>query len=185
MDRLPLASLRSGYHWPHMKTLSAAILALSCSVFAVSCLQSQTPESSTEAQSSNAAEPTATGETREPLPIVGTFGSNDFSFVTTIEDDGEGDGGGWQEAQADLPFARLLSPQTWHYYLTVGMPLRTMLLGRISPSRAAILSAQVATATGRSLSYKLPPGTFCNELEDGMRALFAAQPGLGARVTMP
>jgi hypothetical protein len=172
-----------------MRNLSAAIFALSCSVFAVSCLQSQTPESSTEAQSSNAAEPTAagepTGEAQEPLPIVGSFGSNYFSFVTTIEDDGEGDGGGWQEAQANLPFARLLPPQTWHCYLTVGMPLRTVLLGRISPSRAAILSAQIATAAGRSLNYKLPAPTFCHELKDGMKALFAAKLGLGARVTIP
>ncbi len=63
-----------------MESLSAAVLTLSCSLFAASCLQSQDHESSPapgEAQSSNAGETTATGEPTGLSACAAGHGDND------------------------------------------------------------------------------------------------------------
>lgn len=176
---------------PHMKGISAAVLALTCSLAAVSCLQS--PESSTEPDetgSSFAAEPAAsgepTGEAREPLPIV-SYKPADFPFVTVVPDDGREMAGGWQVAKATLDFWNVVFPHRptrWQCSLTIGMPLRTRVAGPIPPSHAAMLGARVAEDAARAMDYSLPPGIFCHKFVDGMQALFKSRyPALGATVT--
>ena len=67
--------------------------------------------------------------------------------------------------------------------MVIGMPLRTKLMGRISPSRAAALSVEIGEATARAMDYKLPNGIFCHKFIAEMSALFKGRyPFLGAAV---
>lgn len=171
----------------------AVVLALSCGPFAVSCFQS---ESSTESEfgeltsAARAEWPTSepAREAREPLPVV-RYDPKDFPFLTIIPDDGKEEGGGWQTAKANLSFTNWVFPhlpRRWDCPLTIGMPLRTKLAGRIPPSRAAVLSVEVAEDVARSMNYELPVGIFCRQLKDGMNVMFRARhPEIGARVTSP
>ncbi|MGK3967980.1 hypothetical protein WMF38_27915 [Sorangium sp. So ce118] len=115
------------------------------------------------------------------------FDPSEFKFFTTVEDDGEGKGGGWQEARANPKFKRLTIPRkikSWNCPLTIGMPLRTELMGRIDPIRAASLSEEIAEEVANRMDYDLPQGTFCDRLVDEMLATFKSKyPRLGARVT--
>ncbi|WP_437975676.1 hypothetical protein WMF11_48880 [Sorangium sp. So ce295] len=115
------------------------------------------------------------------------FDPSEFKFFTTVEDDGEGKGGGWQEARANPKFKRLTIPRkikSWNCPLTIGMPLRTELMGRIDSSRAASLSEEIAEEVANRMDYDLPQGTFCDRLVDEMLATFKSNyPRLGARVT--
>ncbi|WP_437797975.1 hypothetical protein [Sorangium sp. So ce693] len=115
------------------------------------------------------------------------FKPSEFKFVTIVEDDGEGKGGGWQEARAKLNFKRLTTPrkiESWSCPLTIQMPLRTELMGRIDPSRAASLSEEIAEDVANRMDYYLPQAAFCDRLIDEMLATFKSKyPRLGARVT--
>lgn len=120
---------------------------------------------------------------------VGVFDASVFKFVTTIADDGQGEGGGWQEATSTLTFVSLDSLTRWTCQITVGMPVRAQAFGVISPVDAATLSAALATRSWKKLREKspdLPPGIFCSRFKTGMEALFAAKPydALGARVNL-
>jgi hypothetical protein len=158
-----------------MKSPSAVILALFCSLLAVSCIvdTEATPEEST-------------GEAQQQLPPLGGFKASEFKFSTTVHYSGGG-AGGWQEAKANLDFWRITIPRRvkhWKCPVTVGMPLRSEEMGRISSSRAARMSARVATAAMRSMDFKLPQGIFCKEFVAVMVAKFRKMyPKSGARVT--
>ncbi|WP_437952248.1 hypothetical protein WME98_17050 [Sorangium sp. So ce296] len=117
------------------------------------------------------------------------FDPSVFKFVTIVEDDGEDEGGGWQEARAKLNFSRLTVPRkiaSWSCSITIGMPLRTEFLGRIDPIRAAILSEEITEEVANGMDYKLPQVTFCKMFADTADAAFKSKyPLLGARVTSP
>jgi hypothetical protein len=112
---------------------------------------------------------------------------SDFPFVTTIPDDGTDKAGGEQAAKANLKFERihnLFSVRTWYCTLTIRMPLRTELMGKISASQAAILSAEVTNIASGRMDFTLPEGMFCNEFPKAVLAAFGEKyKYLGARVT--
>jgi len=75
-----------------------------------------------------------------------TYESKDFPFVVERQDNGLDEGGGWQVARGIFPFGErnwLIPNYLWVCRLEIAMPLRTAKLGRISPSRAALYSAEV------------------------------------------
>jgi hypothetical protein len=78
---------------------------------------------------------------------IGAYPPSLFRFITTLPDDGQGKGGGWQVASARLDFvdARHLVPKIWTCLVEVGMPLRTMHDGKISAYYAAQVTAEIAT----------------------------------------
>lgn len=125
------------------------------------------------------------GEDREQLPIV-SYKPEDFPFRTIVRDDGEGLAGGWQAARADLPFWHVVIPhwpQRWRCALTVELPLRTEKVGRISSSRAAELSVEIAEDTARAMDYDLPSTLFCTTFIANMGRLFKFRyPTIGAKV---
>lgn len=161
-------------------------LALSCALFAISCAQS--PESPPEtdpgeAQSSNGAEPT--GEAQQAV------GSKVFRFIVDVDDDGKDKAGGWQKATATLHFVILdLGIPTHHFQcpLVVGMPIRSEREGRISPSRAAFITAEIETEVADAMAarrdWRGQGAVFCIELVNGMRQMFRSRyPGVGATVS--
>ena len=111
---------------------------------------------------------------------------SDFPFVTIIPDDGTDTGGGEQMAKASLPFIRIhnLIPRKWYCSLTIKMPLRTEMMGKISASQAAILSAEVTNIASKGMDFTLPEGIFCNEFPMAVLTAFKEKyKHLGARVT--
>jgi len=120
--------------------------------------------------------------------MVNGFSPAAFKFYTTIPDDGTGKGGGWQVATGTLKFFRwtTLVPESWQCTLTVGMPLRTMLNGVVTPSTAATITADVATTSAHKVADEtpdLPQGIFCISLKNMMTAVFQAEyPSYGAKM---
>jgi hypothetical protein len=117
------------------------------------------------------------------------FDLSDFPFVTTVEDDGQGDAGGYQVAMANLKFTHAViqpsgrSTTEWYCALTIQMPLRTQFMGRIDPIRAASLSEEITEDVANRMDYKLPQGIFCNRFRLGVEAKFKLRyPLLGASV---
>jgi hypothetical protein len=97
------------------------------------------------------------------IPVV-KFGPSVFPFVTTIPDDGQGKGGGWQVAKVNLEFKRVFIPisvTTWYCPFNIEMPLRTEGMGRIDANRAASLSVEITEDVARGMDYSLPQGIFC------------------------
>jgi hypothetical protein len=124
-----------------------------------------------------------------PFPAgIGEFSPSLFHFVTTVRDNGEGKGGGWQEAVTQLQFAdgRHPIPHILRCQVKVGMPLRTKEDGRISPDYAAQITAELATAampTTVALKSKWMTAEFCKAFKDVMMGLFEEHHStLGARV---
>lgn len=119
--------------------------------------------------------------------VLPLFGPKDFPFVTTRPDDGKDEGGGWQVAKANLEFIRIIVPTNvivWHCPFNVEMPLRAEKIGKISPKRAAKMSAEVANSVDAGMDHTLPQGIFCDKFIAEMRPTFKAKyPDLGARVT--
>ncbi|KYF73241.1 hypothetical protein BE17_31955 [Sorangium cellulosum] len=107
----------------------------------------------------------------------------DFPFVTIVNDDGRGKGGGWQESKAHLNFRKLTIPHTvkdWYCDFTIGMPLRTELMGRIDANRAASLSEEIAEEVANRMDYDLPQGIFCHKFVEELKVTFKSRyPGLG------
>jgi hypothetical protein len=132
----------------------------------------------------------AVAEETKPWEAVVFVHPNVFKFKTTIRDDGKGDGGGWQEANADVPIsdARSSPIKNWKCNITVGMPLRTKADGKISAEKAAEVSAEVASQAVKQVMPEQPPGqwapgTFCVKFKAAMRNIFRANyKSLGARV---
>ncbi len=127
-------------------------------------------------------------ETR-PLAAVGLggFSPSLFQFVTIIPDKG-GEAGGWQESFAVLKFfdGRQDPVRKWTCSVRVGMPLRTRLLGSVSPTQAAIWTAEVATDASSVVMHRQPSwltAEYCLAFHAEMRLRFDDYyKGLGARI---
>ncbi|MEO7328678.1 MAG: hypothetical protein ABI193_08885 [Minicystis sp.] len=124
-----------------------------------------------------------------PAPGGGTFVKfypSDFPFVTVVKDDGEGKAGGWQAAKVNLMFTHAVIPWsvvTWWCPFNIEMPLRTELMGKVSPSLAADLSVEITEGVARdpSTDYSLPQGIFCSQFVAKVDAAFKFKyPKLGA-----
>src|SRR5688572_5640688 len=117
------------------------------------------------------------------------FDPSDFPFVTIVEDDGAGKGGGWQQARARLKFEYRMVPggtTEWYCAITIRMPLRTEAMGRIDSTRAASLSEEITEDVANLMDYKLPSGIFCKQFAIEVDATFKSKyPKLGARATNP
>ncbi|MFS8072045.1 MAG: hypothetical protein ACMG6S_37220 [Byssovorax sp.] len=113
-----------------------------------------------------------------PAPGRNTFVSFDtleFPFVTKIKDDGTDKGGGYQEAKVNLEFVRMLIPisiTSWWCPFTIGMPLRTEGMGKISATLAASLSSEITVGVARDMDYDLTQGIFCWQFVEKVNAAF-------------
>ena len=121
-----------------------------------------------------------------PLVLV-DFSPSEFPFVTTIQDDGTGKGGGSQEAKVNLRFDRALVPysvETWYCSFKIQMPLRTEFMGKVSAKRAADFSVEVTESVARDmLKSEVPSGIFCFQFTKNVLAAFESKyPLLGARL---
>jgi hypothetical protein len=177
------------------KSLTAAlVLAFSC-VLSASCLQAipddtaPPPSTSTAPPASEPAEPI--GEAPQASGRM-PFGSKDFPFFTQIKDDGKGLGGGWQITHFTVHCVAgegLAPSDEWDCAIEVGMPIRSSQIGRITPSRAALWTAEIVNAALPEQRASRDDWTgqgavFCKELQERMERMFhAAYPGCGARVT--
>lgn len=101
---------------------------------------------------------------------VNGYSASLFKFATVVADDGTGKAGGWQQASVVLRVARWTSwtPESWSCpQMTIGMPLRNELQGKISAEMAASVSAQLATQVSGELK-DIPQGVFCFRLKEEM-----------------
>lgn len=174
------------------RQVAAAIVCLSCASLTVSCLQNPTASPTTdpgEAQGSNG--PEQIGETQQESGAQ--YQSKDFAFVVSVQDDGKDDGGGWQTAGNTFHFVERnwgIPRYRWKCPLAIGMPIRSQLEGRITPSRAALYSAEVANAVVDPLldsqaTWENQGAAFCIELEENLQAMFRLRyPNVGARVEL-
>ena len=113
------------------------------------------------------------------------FSPSEFPFVTTVQDDGKDEGGGYQEAKVNLEFIDASASSgvksRWYCEFTIKMPLRTKGMGKISASRAAKFSVEITEDVANAMDWDLPPGIFCihfiNKLEPAFKS---AYPDLGA-----
>ena len=172
----------------HLAT--ALVVSLSCALLTASCIQGPTAAPETdpgETQRSNGPEPTGEALQESGRP----YESKDFQFVVVLKDDGEGPGGGWQEAEKTFGFLQtnfLFPVYHWRCRMRIEMPIRCKAWGTISPDRAAGYSAKVATAVVDPLLDTRSNWTnlgeeYCKALKDGMNATFKMlYPKLGARV---
>jgi hypothetical protein len=123
-----------------------------------------------------------------PIFFIPIHKPSHFSFSTTLKDDGQGKGGGWQEAKANLPFAQTTFPigvRTWYCDITIGMPIRNSQMGYISPTTAATMSAAVTNKAASNTDFNLPQGVFCIKFRKEVEVTFPAMyPDLGARVRL-
>lgn len=141
-----------------------------------------------DAQSGDAEEGSPEGASSSGptgLPI-GSFSASEFHFLSIIPDDGQGDGGGWQEAKVVLKFKRSVGA-TYESFtcpqMTIGTPLRNKAQGKITATMASETSADIATyVTG--VIDQVPQGIFCVKLKDGMDKMMR-QAISGSRVTQP
>jgi hypothetical protein len=114
-----------------------------------------------------------------------------FHFTIRRPDDGKGDAGGWQEASTILKFGewRRIFPYYWKCPVTVGMPIRTKFLGRVSGREASVITADITTEVTEKLMHSRPSWDgfgeiYCQELRSGMGKLFQDRhPLLGAKVS--
>ncbi|WP_437569605.1 hypothetical protein [Sorangium sp. So ce542] len=117
------------------------------------------------------------------------FFPSDFTFVTIVNDDGTGKGGGWQEARINLNFKRLTNPykaKSWSCAFTIGMPLRTEIYGRIDANLAASISEEITEEVANRMDYDLPQGIFCSTFIEQTRITFKSKYlRLGASVKNP
>lgn len=131
----------------------------------------------------------APAEEAVPEGLFGSgFSASNFKFKTTVKDDGEGAGAGWQEATAKLNFVddRQEPAMAWSCNVVVGMPLRTEKRGTISPSWAAQKSAEAATTAASTVMHSQDswePSAFCQKWGTEMQLLINGdKPTVGARV---
>jgi hypothetical protein len=126
-----------------------------------------------------------TAQPGSPAPSMGSvisyFRTSNFSFVTTVPDDGQDAGGGYQESTTFLTLADGLTT-VYSCRIHIGMPLRTLIYGSIPPFIAALYSTNVANAAAAALwPTASPQGVFCLAFKKEMGAVFAKlYPTLGA-----
>jgi hypothetical protein len=123
------------------------------------------------------ASPSAGEPVEEAPQEIGGFSAALFPFKTTVEDDGQGLGGGYQVAQTTLKFAdtRQSPTMSWTCSFQVGMPLRTASYGKIDAIHAAIFAAEVATLSAGPVMHSRDawlPALFCSKFKDKMRETF-------------
>lgn len=119
-------------------------------------------------------------------PGVAGYPASLFKFKTTVEDDGAGAAGGWQEAQATLTFVDMRAELAmWKCDLTVGMPKRTAAQGVLTAERAAKMTASAATAASATVMHSQPAwirAMYCPAFAKELVAeLSRRYPNLGAR----
>jgi hypothetical protein len=102
-----------------------------------------------------------------------------FPFVTIVPDDRNDPAGGWQAAKANLPFQKIDLPITlitWYCPITIGMPIRHSVRGKISPTEAATMSAAVTNSVANRMAsgtdFNLPQGIFCRKFVTEVKAAF-------------
>jgi hypothetical protein len=183
-----------------IRHVAAAFVALSCAIFTASCLQSPTATPGTDDTTSLSIERVSEhvrdsepiGEARQEASGP-SYVSEDFPFVVTVKDDGKDEGAGWQRAENTSHFRDLIGGvpvYVWRCRLEIGMPLRTVKQGRISPDRAALITAQIANEVAFPLldsreSWEGQGAVFCIELKAGMQAMFRKRHReIGARVEL-
>jgi len=126
-----------------------------------------------------------------PVLAIGGFSPSLFRFVPGVRDDGQDPAAGWQVASAQLRFVdtRPVIPRIWPCHVTVGMPLRAEVLGRISSESAAVMTADIATTASARVMHRRPAwltGEYCIAFAAEMnRLFFNNHRELGARVTSP
>jgi hypothetical protein len=113
------------------------------------------------------------------------FSPSEFPFVTIVQDDGTDKGGGYQEAKVNLEFedrnADTGAKRTWYCDFTIGMPLRTKIMGEISAKRAANISVEVTENAADKMNYDDAGGIFCIKYLPQVRATFKSMyPNLNA-----
>lgn len=123
-----------------------------------------------------------------PCELIGSYDASLFKFAVVIADDGTGAAGGWQAATAKASFVdgRQDPPMGWSCNITVGMAIRSSTMGKISPEKAASLSADVLTAMASYTMHSREQwiaSSFCNQLATNMEKYFAKfYTGAGAKV---
>jgi hypothetical protein len=183
--------------------LSAALSLAFSGALSASCLQA-TPETDATASPAPSIErvsepsgPEATGEAPQRMGhIPQWYGSKDFPFETWLPDDGTDVGGGMQRSVTSLGFAvmhgmRVVYP--WNCPIEIDVPLRTKALGKISPSRASLWTAEAANLATRLLMDSRAPDdwigqgeAYCKQLYPSLQSrMNADHKGLGARVHRP
>ena len=121
--------------------------------------------------------------------ITVNFSPSEFPFVTTVQDDGTGKAGGYQEAKANLEFIRTVAStgtiEKWYCRLTIKIPLRTEFMGKIPASLAADYSVEITEGVAHSmLKSKVPQGIFCIQFVPTVDSAFTSKyPDLGAHAT--
>jgi hypothetical protein len=177
----------------HISVVAALASLLTCPILAGACLQS--PEASSSTEQVQASEPGKhVGEAPEPNVWVGApYGPEDFPFKVEKKWDGKDGAGGRQRAFKLFVFV-LREVQTgrvrdsWPCPIDVSMPVQTRPVGSISPTRAAIVTADVANKAVPAVSHSRADwagqsALFCNELKDKMNDIFRDEyEGYGARV---
>lgn len=119
---------------------------------------------------------------------MGAFSESLFKFKTTIEDDGKGEAGGWQQATATLNFIHPnnVPKQAWTCSVELGLPIRCKRWGKLSAKYAAYVAATSATEATSILvkrSNQWPTGLFCAQLgPEMMKYIKKEVPELGQRV---
>jgi hypothetical protein len=109
--------------------------------------------------------------------VIVNFSPSEFPFITTVQDDGTGKAGGYQEAKVNLEFIRIIASTgieaKWYCPFTIKMPLRTELIGKIPASIAATISVDVTESVARDmLESKVAPGIFCIQFVPAVDAAF-------------
>ncbi len=173
--------------------IAALLVSVSCILLTASCLESTAADpyaSPEEMYQAHELEPI--GEARQETGPA--YGSKDFPFVEIVKDDGEGKGGGWQQADKTFSFIErdmLLPVYFWQCRIRIEMPIRSQRAGgRISPSRAALYSAEVANAVVDPLLASRPAwrnqgASFCIQLRAKMETTFRQRyPEVGAKVKL-
>lgn len=167
----------------HKHLVAAIIVSLSSALLCASCADLDPGGSAPETEEAG-GEPT--NEASQAAY------ENIFKFVQTIKDDGEGKGGGWQEATANLKFLewrRTFLPIFWDCPIKVGMPVRAQFHGYISGRSATQMTAAATTDATDDLMVSRPTWAgatteHCKQLREEIRVRLDP-PGrrLGARVT--
>jgi hypothetical protein len=129
------------------------------------------------------------GSTPEPIcNAIGSYDASLFRFKTIVADDGTGEAGGYQVASANVKFVdgRQDLPVGWSCAVTVQMPLRTKLYGKISPDDAAEMTADVLTEASSVTMHSRESwiqALFCKQLAENMAPIFEKRyKGVGPRI---
>jgi hypothetical protein len=178
------------------KSLAAALVIAFTCVLSASCLQA-IPEADDTATPQSASTTPPASEPAEPIGEAPQasgrmpFGSKDFPFFTQIKDDGKDLGGGWQITHFAVHCVAgegLLPSDEWDCPIEVGMPIRSSQIGRITPSYAALMTAEIVNAAlpeqrASRADWTGLGAVFCRQLERRMEAMFKGQyPGCGAKM---